>query len=295
MRVLLTNNHLRQPGGSETWTRAMARALSGEHDVTVLTRDKGPFAEGFECPVVEKLESRFDVALVNHNTCLHESICHSDRTVFTCHGIVPKLEQPLAGADVYVSVSEEVRDHLSRLGYESSIIRNGVDCSEFRPHNKIAPRIKRLLSACQGKHAIDVLEHVCRLRRIEFDYIHQDRMTNDVAGRMNWADVVVGLGRTAYEAMACGRAVLVMDSRGYMPPAMEGFVTESSLPELLKFNLSGRRYRVPIEPRIVDHVLDSYTANMGEFNRRFAEAHANIKATSRAYLRLASGTKRGQN
>lgn len=286
MRILLTNNHLRQPGGSETWTLAMARTLSASHDVTVYTVDKGPFANHFPCPVLDSLTQYYDLALVNHNSCLHEAIVHSRAVIFTSHGVVPTLEQPWPGADRYVAVSEEVQAHMRNLGFESCIIPNGIDCTEFRPTSKPAGRIERLLSACHGQHAIATLQKVCRSRGIEFDYIHQDRMTMAVADRMNWADVVVGLGRTAYEAMACGRAVLVMDSRGYMPPAMDGFVTRDSIAELARFNLSGRRYKLPVEAHIVAAALDAYRPEMGAFNRRYAEMNLNLKMTVKQYLAI---------
>lgn len=286
MKILLTNNHLRQPGGSETWTLAMARRLSEAHDVTVYTRDKGPFADHFRCPVLEELDGEFDLALVNHNSCLHEAVVRSKAAIFTSHGVMPSLEQPLPGADLYVSVSEEVQVHLRDMGFESIVIPNGIDCSIFRPYSKPAARVERLLSACHGQHAIQTLRQVCQVRGIQFDYIHQDRMTMDVAAKMNWADVVVGLGRTAYEAMACGRAVLVMDSRGYMPPAMDGFVTSESISEISRFNLSGRRYRLPVEPRVVSAALDAYSPDMGIFNRRYAEKHLNLTRIAQRYLAL---------
>ncbi|MBU4555276.1 MAG: glycosyltransferase [Actinobacteria bacterium] len=266
----------------------MARELSKYHDVTVFTHNIGPFARAFPERVEYILDGHYDLALVNHNSCLGDAVAHADRVIFTSHGTVPPLEHPEPGADLYVAVSDEVRDYMGQLGFSATVILNGIDCDAFQPHNEPNRMARRVLSACHGPQAVELLAAVCGQLSLKFDYIHHDRLTMDVAEKMNWADIVVGLGRTAFEAMACGRAVLVMDMRGYMAPAMDGMVTRDNVDDLLRCNLSGRRLRIPPTPQSVAMALGGYKPSMGAFNRRFAEKHLNVTHAAERYLQLAA-------
>ena len=181
--------------------------------------------------------------MANHNSCLQAAVAHSSKTIMTCHGVYPDLEQPAAGANRYVAVSEEVQDHLWHAGFQSTLVRNPIDCARFSSVTAIAPSLRRVLSLCQGEGANLLVEQACRSLGVEFISINGDRMYSPEA-LMQEVDVVVGLGRTAIEAMACGRAVLVLDSREYSPAFMDGMVTESNLREFARSNFSGRARRI---------------------------------------------------
>jgi glycosyltransferase involved in cell wall biosynthesis len=133
-RILLASNHLVQPGGSETWTLTVAAELiRREYEVVVYSPQVGPFAEAFPCRVVGEVRGKFDLGLVNHNTCIEVARSACRKVIMTCHGTFPPLEQPVSGADRYVAISEEVLAHLKSLGYDATVIWNPIDCEIFSP------------------------------------------------------------------------------------------------------------------------------------------------------------------
>jgi glycosyltransferase involved in cell wall biosynthesis len=288
-RILLTNNHLVQPGGSETWTLTVSRELVRRgHEVYVYAREIGPLAKAFPCPVVRNVPGEFDVGLVNHNSCLKAARPACGTVVMTCHGTHPELEQPVPGADRYVAISEEVQAHLRCLGFDSTLIRNPIDCSLFAPRRRPEKRLRRVLSLCQGQAANDLLEAVCRREGWRLRTVDDGHRRLGVEKLMNAADLVVGLGRSAMEGMACGRPVLVMDSRSYTAYAMDGRVTPDNVWPLLECNLSGRRFKLPVTEDEVAAQLAAYDRGLGDFCRLFTLENFRAERQVDEYLRLAS-------
>jgi hypothetical protein len=111
---------------------------------------------------------------------------------------------------------------------------------------------------------------------------------------INEADLVVGLGRSAMEGMACGRPVLVLDSRSYMPYAMDGLLTPHNVQALLECNVSGRRYQLEATVDSVARQLEGYAPPLGDFGRDFALANLEVGRQVDAYLELAQSIN-GQN
>ncbi len=292
-RILLTNNHLVQPGGSETWTLTVAAELVRRgHDVVVYAPEKGPFADAFPCPVLTEVRGRFDVGLVNHNTCIPAARRACGRVIMNCHGTFPPLEQPVPGADRYVAISEEVRAHVQSLGYDAALIRNPIDCGLFAPRRPIRDKLHTIFSLCQGDLANELLAAVCENRGWELRAVDNEHRGLGLEADMNEADVVVGLGRSAMEGLACGRAVLILDSRAYTPYAMDGLVTSDNAQALLECNLSGRRFAREATLESVSAELDSYRPELGSFGREFALANFEVGRQVDAYLDLAATIRR---
>ena len=288
-RILLTNNHLVQPGGSETWTLTVATELVRRgYEVIVYSLDIGPFAEAFPCPVVREVAGTFDLGLVNHNSCIPAAREACRTVIMTCHGTFPPLEQPVLGADHYVAISEEVHAHLERQGFSATIIRNPIDCEVFSPTNRVGEKLGTILSLCQGALANQLLAALCEREGWALRTIDDGHRELGIEKLVNEADLVVGLGRSAMEAMACGRPVLVFDSRSYTPYAMDGIVTEHNVDELIECNLSGRRFRLEATIDSVAAQLERYDPALGDFGRSFALANLEVGRQVDAYLDLAT-------
>ena len=88
-------------GGSETWALTLADQFC-KMGHKVETRDTRDDREPVDA----------DLILTAHTSILPTYAGRGIPVIHTCHGLLPSLEQPVAGADAYVSVSEEVRDHL---------------------------------------------------------------------------------------------------------------------------------------------------------------------------------------
>jgi len=285
VRVLLANHALVRIGGTETWTYEMAKALKDQgRDVTVYTFLHGPFSEQIEAldvPVISEPTGAYDVAFINHRTCqglLGKLDC---RKVFTQHGPTHHMEQAMPGGDVYVGVSEEVVATLAMRGIQADLVRNGVDLRRFTP-KKTSNSKPVVLSLCKNVMGRDMVKRACERAGYEFNSVHwNDNPTYDVSPQMRDADIVVTYGRGAYEALACGKAVLVFDARGESPRA-DGWLTEDNVREFVQYNCSGRARNLPwTEDDIVDALL---TYQPQPWGRKWAERHHNAAAMANKYL-----------
>lgn len=282
MKILLTNNHLVRYGGSETFTIAMYEELKSRgHDVDVFAIDKGNIV-----PLVDKPKEEYDLILINHNTCLNALRDIKGFKIFTSHGVFPALEQPQKGSDKYVAISEEISEHLNELGFENTIIRNGVDSKRFS--YTPTKELKKIVSMCQGEFAKRMIRNCCLDLGLEFieapsDYFSRISNVEDI---IKQADLVVTLGRGAYESMMCGKNVLIFDSRPYMPCCSDGLITPENINEIIKNNCSGRRYKYPADINFLKAEIQKYKAEYGELNHNFAMENFNISKQVDKYLKL---------
>lgn len=252
MRILLANNHLARRGGTEMWIKTMAEHLHPFHTVHIFTY--GPNNIANYIPDYSE-DIHYDLALINHNTCLEDL---RDRPnigtkVFTSHGVIPQLEKAIEGADFYVGVSEETAD---AIPYPATVIRNPINCVTFSPYSEVSSSLENVLfmSTHQGK-ALNVIKEATK--QYNLSVFGRAVTSSDPAGEMNNADLVFGLGRTAYEAMACNRNVIIFDYKGG-----DGFVTPDNIHEFNKHNCSGRSQRRWFDAQDVRELLDMYDPNI---------------------------------
>jgi glycosyltransferase involved in cell wall biosynthesis len=221
----------------------------------------------------------YDLAIVNHNTCMVElekaknsGYTKVEHTRFMCHGIYPRLEQPIGYADSYGAVTPEIQDHLKFKGIKSHVYINPIDLREFRPIRKLPEKPEKLFVMCQN--AVAQL-NVSKMG-FEDDSIPPIRSQRKrlYHPRYNLADGVVGLGRSAFEGLACGRPVMVYDARDYNANGgYDGVITQDNIAQLLYNNCSGRAKGQPFNHIIArDEFLDSYVADT-EYYRSIAEQY----------------------
>jgi glycosyltransferase involved in cell wall biosynthesis len=293
MNILVTNNQLNRIGGSETFTFTIIEELIKQgHDVEYFT-----FVNGFVSNKIEELlgvsfmsKDRYDLILANHNTTVNK-LYKKGFIIQTCHGIFPKLEQPSPKANAYVSISQEVQDHLAKLGFPSILIHNSINLERFRSKNKINKQVQTVLSLCHSEEANSFVKDVCIELGLKFKqaYKYKDPVWN-IENKINKSDLVVGLGRSAYEAMACGRPVVIYDNRKYFPSCGDGYVKEI-LGFSIKNNCSGRylnkRY---LKSDFIQEVL-KYDPFDSEYLRKFTERELDVKKNILKYLNYAEFIK----
>jgi|GEM_PF-343243 len=281
-KILLATNHLHTLGGTETFTFALAEQLVElGYTVDLFSFNYGEASERIKHKVkiinnLDELADFYHIAIVSHNTCIEKIPFNAYITAQICHGTTAELEQPSPLADIYISISEEVHTHLVSLGYASKVIRNGIDCRRFFPENPVNDRLTKVLSLCQSAEANTKLKKACETLNINFSYLNKH--TNSVwetEKYINEADLVVSLGRGAYEAMASGRSVLVYDERVYTKGG-DGILTRQNINELIRYNLSGRFTKKQYTVSDLISELEKYDKNQGSFNRAYALEHLNI-------------------
>jgi hypothetical protein len=208
MKILVTNWRLNTQGGTEEWAKLMAQSLRYlGHEVDL--NDTEP-------------KKQYDLAIINH---LDPKLINAKKKIYTCHGIIPKLERPREGADVYVAVSEEVKDFHNC----DVIIRNPIDTERFYPKKPVNQELKNILVISNNPIDMSIFSGLNVTR------IGGDKRVPNPEAYINEADLVISLGRGAYEAMACNRNVLVYDYNGG-----DGLIDEESYYRFRENNCSGR-------------------------------------------------------
>ena len=293
MRILLGTHYLAKTGGTESYTFALAMELKRlGHEVEHFAIIRGGVSSMLEEKGVPFMTSdHYDLILANHTTVV-EQLWPKGFIVQTCHGNIAELEQPSPYADAYVAVSEEVREHLQSKGYRAAaVIANGIDCNRFCQKKPVSPTLQTVLSLCQSDVANDFIRRCCQQEGIRF--LQSNKFTDNVWSieeLINESDLVVGLGRSAYDAMACGRCVLVYDYREYMGEFLgDGMLTPESIQKSMLCNCSGRSNRLKYNEETFIKELQKYSPELGAWGREFAIEHLNIEKAVEAYLDIYRG------
>jgi glycosyltransferase involved in cell wall biosynthesis len=292
MRILITNHWLKKWGGSETFTYTLVgEAVKQGHQVDLFTTQKGLVSDKIfdDFGVACKLEMEYDLILANHHTTVKaiRDFGVKGKIIQTCHGTIPKLEQPSPLADAYVSISEEVKQYLEDKGINSTLILNGIDCTRFKPKTDLNIKPKRILSMVFSDEANAVIKKACNylgIKLISFNK-HKNPIFN-IENEMNKADIIIGLGRCVYEAMACGRPIIIYDNRPYMPSYADGYLTRDVLAESIKFNCSGRRFKKELSAEGLIEEIKKYDIREGYYLKNFAKDELNMAKQFVKYLDL---------
>lgn len=289
LKILVANHHLVRIGGSETFTYTLIEELVRRgFDVEYFTFHKGITSQRIEEDLGVKFMSKnkYDLILANHNTCVKELFSYG-YIIQTIHGIYPVLEQPSPYADFYVSISNEIQNHLSRLGYFSVLIKNGINLERFKSIKPLNNKVKKILSLCQSDEANDFIRDAIENEEIEL--VKFNKFTNpiwDIEKYINDVDLVIGLGRSLYDAMACGRAVICFDNRHqYMDSLADGYLRDIIYGSI-NYNCSGRFLKKQFTKEELLAEIKKYDANDGDFFRKFAERELSIRKNVDAYLEI---------
>jgi hypothetical protein len=299
LKILVANYSLERPGGTQTWVKTVAAELAKCGHLLHVFANNGKYHQLSHYPRLQD-GLVYDLGLINHNVCLSTlKAVPINFRIFTSHGIIPKLERPIAGADAYVGVSEEVVEfhghpkgvlkHLANLiirargkqkYFPATVVRNPINTKEFkclRPLNQQLTNV--LFLSTHQRDALPVVQEACR--GLNLKVRGTSVWATSVVEEINDADLVIGLGRTAYEAMACERNVIIYDYNG-----ADGFATPENLIEFRKNNCSGRRYRQKLRPRDLKQLLDEYDPAIGPKLRRYVIENNDVRQIVQQYLSL---------
>lgn len=249
-------------GGTETWVITMARELQKQgHEVRVYTKQKGMVSQMLGDMMTDNIDDGYDLALINHNSCIDVK---AKVKIFTSHGTIPPLEQPVEGADEYVAVSENVAEKYKL----KHIIKNPIDTELFKPTSDIRDKPEVILNITNEKF------------NLPYKFLSPTRSEYSTPTLMNKADIIISLGRGALEAMSCGRNVITWDNRGYWGQRGDGYLSDFSK---LKGNVAGeyRRTNIDIQQEIL-----KYNKEQGKLNREYILKNHDVKLIVKQYLDL---------
>ncbi|MDR1231520.1 MAG: hypothetical protein LBK61_08985 [Spirochaetaceae bacterium] len=289
----MANNGLARTGGSENFTYAMIEELVRlNHEVEYFTFSQGKDENG----VSQRIESlgvpfmrhkEYELILASgNNTVRHLS--PFGFVIDTMHGVLPGVEEPSVFADLYVSVSPYIRDYYMKRGFESRVIMNGINCRRFRPFEEegkgLNKRLTTVLSLCQGDESNTFIAHCCKKIGVGFKKLDKYVENKwDIENDINDADLVVGIGRSLYDGMACGRTVISYDKRSYRDKGHEGdgYLTKDTILKSMYRNCTGTS--AFNEAEFIAE-LRKYNPADGNDMRRIALETLNVEKTVQEYL-----------
>ena len=278
-KILVATNHLSSVGGSELYTYDLIKALSTskDYEIEYFTFDKGLISEKVEeeTQVSFMKKKKYDLILANHNTTVRELFSRGP-IIQICHGTLPDIEQPSPLADYHIAISEEISDHLTSLGYANDVILNGVDVQTKKTINPINKTLTSVLSLCQSDKANQRLRSICEHKGLRFRaYNKHTNPTDSIEEEINSFDLVVGIGRSIYDAMACGRPSLIYDHRGYNGNKADGYLRPENFSKYVKMNCSGRYLNRQYQERELIRELEKYNPEDGAKLRNIAVSQLN--------------------
>lgn len=281
MKILITNLWLKDFCGSENWCYAVASELLRRgYDVYAYTPLYGKFFEEFEKIGVKKAFSgKFDLILENHNVL--DITKFSGFIIHTCHGIVD-AERPMKNV-INVAVSEAS----AKQWNIKNIIANGIDTERFCIKKNPNKKLYKILSLCKSNSANNILKHICNDVGYELETTYGNSVFR-IEDKINNADLVIGVGRSLLDAMACGRPVISFDDRPYYKTRMlgYGYITPDKYDKYIKDSFTGNAEQKTLNKLELLKEISKYNPNDGELNRKFILENYSISKTVNAYLNI---------
>jgi hypothetical protein len=236
LSILITNNTLGMPAGSECYARDIARFLIKQgHTVIAYSTMLGQIANeltSMGATVVDsldKLETRPDIIHGQHHMDTLTALLYFPGVpvVHFIHGLLPWEEHPLPDLSCIVSVvlvSQFLRDRLLENGLISEskvrIIPNFVDESRFTQKHQSATDRKDLNILIYGNYKPKELGAICKASTIlnaKLDMIgawSPSGSQSDPEDFLPRYDVVFAYGKSAMEALFSGCDVILCHSTG---------------------------------------------------------------------------------
>ncbi len=296
MRILLTNITLAGRSGTETVTRDLAFGyLRAGHSPVVYTRTLGPIAEEIRAraiPVTDSIDDisgDIDVIHGHHLNACVAALVKFDRApaISVLHDFTTWYDLPprLPSVRRYVAISDGFADRLTgEAGVDPAAVRvvlNGVDTRRFLPGPPLNEKPKRALAFAKNLGHVQAVAEACRLRDIEVDFIGglAGPLVDAPESLMAQYDLVFGSARSAIEALACRRAVVVCDGRG-----MGGMVDRETYAPWRRENFGLRILSHPVTVETCLEAIDRYDPETAMAVGDTLRADANLEAWSAAYL-----------
>jgi hypothetical protein len=284
VRILLTNNTLDVPAGSELYLRDVALELArrGHQPIAYSTR-LGAVASYLREAGIEvvdrlgKLDTPPDVIHGHHHYETLSAVLNFPHVpaVYFCHGWLPWQEAPLLAPAIgrYIAVDELCRKRLMAEGGIApgriELLLNFFDPRRF-PARLPLPAVPRRALAFGHTFSesieLPVLREACRQCGVQLDVLgHSVNLVDQDPGpRLAECDLVFAKGRAAIEALAVGAAVILC-GYGKLGPLVDC----ARFAALRPLNFGFRCISAPLDVKSVVARIRSYNASdAGELSER---------------------------
>ena len=287
--VCLANWSYRQIGGTESFNYALATALKELGcSVYYFAPDmdgRGVTEKHLQELGISPYKGEFLLAcFANQNTGRY--FVDKCSVIQTVHSAVVSAEAPCLKMKHYIGISEEVLGMLQKRHLGATLIRNGIDLKRFHPRAFPLHDTPKVLSICQGDDTL--LHEACKKLGWHIQSVPKDPNNRiwHIEDLICMADIVVGIGRSLYDAMACGRVCISWDNRSFNKTSGCGYITEKNWYRAAKFNFTGKDCPPinTVEGLVAE--LQKYDPADGAVMRSFAEKELDVRKNAVRYLGL---------
>lgn len=286
MRIVLGVHSLAWIGGVESYVTTIGDHLQRTgHDVWIYAEEGGASAEiaemlglrvahrtadlpvGVDAVVPQDMPSALELAAALSGVP-QVFVSHSDTFDVNVPPQVAGLTRCI------VTLYERAHRRMASLSVETPLerLRQPVDVDRFKPTRALPARPRQAVSL--GNYLtgarLDLVRKACEGAGLEFRQTgaHAGGLTALPEEALNAADIVFGKAKVVHEAMACGRAVYVLDHNG-----AEGWVTAENYERLVADNFGGQSEPKTLSVDSLAADLAGYAAAMGIVNRDLAVAN----------------------
>jgi hypothetical protein len=304
MRVLIAHTCFVGFAGTETYSLTVAEELQRMgHDVHLHAPELGAMAEtmrerGLRVVDARGLPRDCDVVFAQDAaTCLELShrYAHAAR-IFVAHSTVALCQCPpqIAGAcDAIVALNDRTLKWVSGLSQPTPVLRmrQPVDLDRFRlsqPRRDGRLRALVLSNYSFGTRAT-ALEEACSDAGVELSWlggVHGQSSSPELA--LSAADIAIGLGRSALDAMAACRATIVLGALGG-----DGWVTPESYSALEADGFTGRATDAILDRAALVEELARFEPELGTTSRDLVARHHDVHEHAAELVALARVLERG--
>jgi hypothetical protein len=310
VKVLLTNNSLYFPAGTELYVRDVALELMRRgHQPVAYSTKLGAVAEELRsagATVIDSLQSFGQPPDIIHGHHHYETLAALVRfpgtpAIYFCHGWLPWQEAPLRSPQIrrYVAVDELCRERLMAEGGiaadDIEVHPNFFDGSRFLPRPPLPSKPVRALvfgHLYREEAELAVLREACRLNGIDLNAAGHGvgAIESNPERRLREYDLVFAKARCAIEAMAVGASVILC-GYGKLGP----IVTSENFDELRRWNFGMRTLCRPLTVEGVQAELRRYdpaeSAVVTRLTRTRSELSPAVDRLVALYSRVLEGVR----
>jgi hypothetical protein len=286
MRLVLANNSLVAPGGTEVYLVTVGEHLQRlGHDVVLYAGEVGAFADHARRrglvveDTVRGLPDDADVVLAQDAVVAYDlAQRYPDAlNVFRlCSDVYDFSLPPHVSAivDLVVVLSERYERLARAVAVQAPVLRLKVpvDVDRLAPLGPTRERPESVVLLGNYPEREALIRDVWGEAGLDVRRVGGDAYTYDVATALADADIVVAKSRAVVDAMSCGRAVYVFDLWGG-----DGWVTPELYPALEADNFAGLATDRVIDRRALAADLAGYRQEMGAVNRDLVLQHHNAR------------------
>ena len=220
------------------------------------------------------LDNKYDCAIISYN--VHLGILDVP-TIFVSHSTKQDISTLVGKVDYHVAVSKLIQECYNT----DEVIVNGVDLNYYKKINEPSgiPKNVVLISRYEPDYT---LHYACKLLKLNLLHLQYEE---NIIEHLQYADIVIGAGRSCYEGMSCGKPTLVYnalckDSSGKL--LVDGWIKENNFERLLYRNCSGfgignaGEFKQEFYVKDVEdwmHLLTIYNKSDGDENCKLAEKY----------------------